>query len=171
MGDQVLIDRIMELVRPVLAEQALDLIDCTLRNQSGRWVLALKIDHLGATGPACRVTLDECTQASRALVGVLDAEAHIPMAYHLEVSTPGPDRLLRDQRDFERFLGASVTVRTREPIDGCSNFHGVLIAVTPEILEMMIDQQRVCLAVGAIERAHLRPEPTNPAAPVHRVHA
>ena len=47
-------------------------------------------------------------------------------AYSLEVSSPGLDRPLTKPEHFRRFLGRTVRVRTREPIDGQRNFTGTL---------------------------------------------
>jgi ribosome maturation factor RimP len=62
------------------------------------------------------ITVDDCEQVTRQLQYALEAGQ---VEYRrLEVSSPGIDRLLRDARDFERFLGEVVEIALAEPIGG-----------------------------------------------------
>jgi ribosome maturation factor RimP len=47
----------------------------------------------------------------------------------LEVSSPGLDRPLKKQADFERFAGQDVQVRLSMPVANQRNFNGVLQGV------------------------------------------
>jgi ribosome maturation factor RimP len=70
------------------------------------------------------ITIDDCERVSRQLSHVLTVE-DIDYA-RLEVSSPGLDRPLKRQADFERFAGARVALRLRQPLEGRRNFEGVL---------------------------------------------
>ncbi|MCD6679580.1 MAG: ribosome maturation factor RimP [Burkholderiaceae bacterium] len=70
------------------------------------------------------ITLDDCEKVSRQLSYVLEVEG-IDYA-RLEVSSPGLDRPLKKPADFERFAGAEVAIRLREPLEGRRNFDGLL---------------------------------------------
>ena len=60
------------------------------------------------------VTVEDCEKVTRQLQFALEVEA---VEYQrLEVSSPGIDRPLRDQRDFERFAGAVVDVTLKTPV-------------------------------------------------------
>ncbi len=55
-----------------------------------------------------RVTVEDCEQVTRQLQFALEVEA---VEYRrLEVSSPGIDRVLRGERDFERFAGSVVDI-------------------------------------------------------------
>jgi ribosome maturation factor RimP len=56
------------------------------------------------------VTVDECARVSRALEAWLDEHEALPERYVLEVSSPGLERPLLKERDFERFRGERVAV-------------------------------------------------------------
>ncbi len=58
------------------------------------------------------VTLDDCSNMSRRVEAVLDAEDFIPTAYNLEVSSPGLERELYSLKDFEKFAGNLAKVKT-----------------------------------------------------------
>ncbi len=60
------------------------------------------------------VTVEDCEKVTRQLLFALEVEA---VEYkRLEVSSPGIDRPLRDQRDFERFAGAVVDITLKTPV-------------------------------------------------------
>ncbi|MEM9553369.1 MAG: ribosome maturation factor RimP [Acidobacteriota bacterium] len=62
------------------------------------------------------VTIDHCTSVSRQLSALLDVHDFGRGRYTLEVTSPGLDRELYSERDYERFVGrlARVTYRTAE---------------------------------------------------------
>ena len=57
-----------------------------------------------------KVTLEDCTQVSRALEARFDAMESMPPHYVLEVSSPGADRPLRTAAEWRRFVGRRATV-------------------------------------------------------------
>lgn len=60
------------------------------------------------------ITVEDCERVTRQLQFALEVEG---VDYHrLEVSSPGIDRLLRDERDFERFTGEIIDITLREPM-------------------------------------------------------
>ncbi len=68
------------------------------------------------------VNLDDCEafhKAVRALADTVDYD-------FMEVSSPGIDRPLKKDRDFERNLGSEIEVRLFKPIDGTKVITGVL---------------------------------------------
>ncbi len=147
---------IEQLADPVLADLGFVLVDAHLAHEAGRWVLRLKIDHLDARGPTSHVTVEDCTRVSRALSAVLDVEAQIPMSYTLEVSSPGLDRRLRREADFQRFVGSAAEIRTKIPINGCRAFHGVLGPVSNAAVEITVDQMQHEIPIECIEKAKLK---------------
>jgi ribosome maturation factor RimP len=75
------------------------------------------------------VGFDELASSQQWINEVLDALDPFPGAYTLEVSSPGIDRPLRTRMHFERALGETVFVQTKEPLDGRSRWTGILKAV------------------------------------------
>ena len=63
--------------------------------------------------------------------------------YTLEVSSPGIDRPLTKPEHFRRFIGHRVRVRTREKLEGRSNFTGRIAGADESAVE-------VDLAEGAV---------------------
>ena len=68
------------------------------------------------------ITLDDCEayhKAVRSLADTVDYD-------FMEVSSPGIDRPLKKDRDFERNLGCEIEVKLFKPIDGTKILTGVL---------------------------------------------
>jgi ribosome maturation factor RimP len=90
----------------------------------GRLLARFYIDHDRG------VTVEDCAQISRTIERLLDARDPIEGAYTLEVSSPGIERPLRREEDFQAFAGREVKVQTQSPIDGRSKFSGILLGIT-----------------------------------------
>jgi ribosome maturation factor RimP len=75
--------------------------------------------------PPVSIKVEDCERVSHQLSHVLTVEN---VDYdRLEVSSPGVDRPLKRRSDYERFVGAEITLRLREPMSGRRNFEGVLL--------------------------------------------
>lgn len=62
--------------------------------------------------------IEDCSNVSKGLNLLLDVEDVIPGgAYHLEVSTPGLDRLLKKQWHFEKAVGKKVLIKTSKALE------------------------------------------------------
>ena len=63
----------------------------------------------------------------------LDELDPIPHNYFLEVSSPGAERPLKKEKDFEKAIGKNVFIKTYEPIDGEKAFEGTLLNMTEKL--------------------------------------
>ena len=123
-------------------------------------VLRVQIDRPGPAATAeDSVSVADCAHVSRDLSALLDVDDFVPVAYTLEVSSPGLDRPLRGRTDFERFTGRRAKVVTAEAIDGQTFFRGgspVWMATRTLIDGEDGRQHRVPL--GLVTRANLEVE-------------
>ena len=83
--------------------------------------LRLYIDKEGGVG------IDECETFSNEFGALYDAIDPISEEYFLEVSSPGVDRILKTEREFEYFCGREVSVKLYAPLNGKKEFDAVLI--------------------------------------------
>jgi ribosome maturation factor RimP len=60
------------------------------------------------------VTVEDCEKVTRQLLFALEVDG--VEFKRLEVSSPGIDRLLRNQRDFERFVGQVIDLTLKAPL-------------------------------------------------------
>jgi len=110
--NQESIDRIREVVTPILESMGLDLFDLEWSGRGTGNHLRIFIDK------AAGITLEDCEQASRFIGHALDVADPIPGSYVLEVSSPGLDRPLRKPEDYIRSIGKLVRLKFNHPIRG-----------------------------------------------------
>jgi len=139
-------------IEPAVTGLGFELVDVQASN--GGRLLRVFIDK--PAGSDSGITLDDCAAVSRQLTRVLPVEG--VDFERLEVSSPGLDRPLRKQRDFERFAGQKAEVRMRTPdATGRRKFVGVLRGADAGRVNMECDGQVIALALDDVERAKLIP--------------
>ena len=114
--------RISEIIERVVAREGLEFVHAEIGGGRNP-ILQVFIDKPGG------VTIEDCTTVSHHLSLVLDVEDLIPHQYTLEVASPGLDRGLYKEADYERFAGLPCHIRLSEAINGQRNFHGKLIGL------------------------------------------
>ena len=128
-----------QLIDPICRAHAVELVDVRYLREPGGAVIRVIIDR-DAPGVelGSGVSLEDCTGVSRDVSTALDVHEDIlpSGAYRLEVSSPGLERPLVKLTDFERFAGREVKVRTRTPIDRQRRFHGKLLGVVDQSIEL-----------------------------------
>ena len=120
-GEASIVEQVRAAAARIAESYGLEIFDVQFRREAGGMVLRVQIDRPGpaATAEEC-VSVADCSSMSRDLSAVLDVEDLVPVAYILEVSSPGLDRSLRGFRDFERFAGRRAVVVLREAVNGQS---------------------------------------------------
>jgi ribosome maturation factor RimP len=78
--------------------------------------------------------------------------------HSLEVSSPGMERPLTKPEHFRRFLGRTVRVRTREPLDGRRSFTGTIAGADESGVEVALPEGAVTIPHERIRRSNLVPE-------------
>lgn len=101
------------------------------------------------------ISIDDCATVSRQIGAVLDVENIIPVAYILEVSSPGMDRVLFNPKQYQDYIGETIKIRTRTPIDERRNFKGSLIKASDTEVTLDIDNQAFEIPFDSIDRARL----------------
>jgi ribosome maturation factor RimP len=144
----------------VAASYGLEIFDVQFRREAPGMVLRVQLDR---PGPAATVEdsvgVDECARVSRDLSAILDVEDLVPVAYTLEVSSPGLDRPLRRREDYERFTGRRAKIVMRERVDGQGFFRGIVGGLDGNIVLVDADDgKRHRVPFDTITRANLEVE-------------
>lgn len=114
--------RVHDLVEPLVAAEGLELVDVCYSGSQ----LQIFVDH--ATGLDLHVLSTLSNRVSR----LLDEHDPVPGRYTLEVSSPGLERRLRTPEQFRRFIGATVSVKTRPHVAGERRERGCLTGADDE---------------------------------------
>ena len=75
------------------------------------------------------ITIDDCSNVSRAVEAAMDADDFMPAAYVLEVSSPGLDRELYTLADFARFAGKLAKLKMKPDFEGPRGLNGRIVNV------------------------------------------
>jgi len=94
-----------------------ELVDVRWGGSARRPQLRIRIDRPDSTA-GDGVAVDDCARVSRALESWLDDHEGMPERYVLEVSSPGVDRPLMRERDFQRFRGEQVAIKGHDVLAG-----------------------------------------------------
>ncbi len=115
-----MIERVKALADNYLKDHGIELVGIIYRRESPGMVLRLLVDT------AQGITIEECEDLNKFLSEILDKEDVIEDRFVLEVSSPGLDRPLKTDRDFERVIGNELMITTFEPIEGRRTIEGKL---------------------------------------------
>jgi ribosome maturation factor RimP len=141
-----------ELFEPVVNGMGFDLIEIEYFPNPKHGVLRLYIDKPGG------VVIDDCSDVSQQISALIDVEEPVSGQFNLEVSSPGLDRPLRRVKDFQRFVGSLVKLKTIMPLDGQRNFKGRLLSADENVVVIETDTEELSLPMSAIEKARIVPE-------------
>src|SRR3954464_6909714 len=105
-GEASVVEQVRAVAARVAAGYGLEIFDVQFRREAPGMVLRIQLDRPGPAATAeDSVSVEDCARVSRDLSAILDVEDIVPIAYTLEVSSPGLDRPLRDAGDYRRFTG------------------------------------------------------------------
>ena len=141
----------IELAEPILKRFGFEMIDCEYQKSGQEYTLTLYIDKPGG------ITLDDCEKVSRELDVILDEADPIENEYILSVSSPGLDRPLKTEKDFERNLNKKIYIKLYRAVNKKKEFVALLSAYDAETVTIEMDKKEIRLNRGeiAVIRQHI----------------
>lgn len=126
------VETVTGLVTPILDERHFELVDAEFVKEGKSWYLRIYIDKPGG------INIEECALVSDLLGEKLDNcdPDPIPQAYFLEVSSPGAERPLKKERDYERALNSYIHVSLYQPLEGNKVYEGTMVDLKPDELTL-----------------------------------
>ena len=129
---------IEEIVQPIVDAKNFEIVDIEYVKEAGEYYLRVYLDKEGG------ISLSDCEVVSRELSEILDKKDPIKENYFLEVSSPGLDRPLKKDKDFERYKGRDVEIKLYKSMNGSKQFEGELVGLTEDNnIKVIIDNQEV----------------------------
>ena len=114
-------ESVEKFIQPYAEQCGLDILDVEYVKKTDGMNLTIVIDKEGG------ITLDDCEKLHRLIDEPLDElDPTEGAAYTLNVSSPGLDRPLKNQKDFKRNLNKEIVVKLYAPVDGKKLFEGFL---------------------------------------------
>jgi len=147
-----------QLIDPICRAHGVEFVDVRYLREPKGVVIRVIIDRdVPGVEIGSGVSLEDCTEVSRDVSTALEVhEDLLPSGgYRLEVSSPGLERPLVKLKDFERFSGHEVKVRTQTPIERRRRFHGKLLRVVDQSIELDQDGKVLLIPHADIAQANL----------------
>ena len=147
--------RVRALAEPIAADVGCEILDVELKGGGKNRTLRVVAERLDEHGPGTGIQIKEITKITKSLGYELEVDDFIPFAYRLEVTSPGVERDLKTDRDFEKFRGQRVKVVTNEELaNGDRVVEGELVEFGAERLVVKTDDEReIEVPRAAVRRA------------------
>lgn len=112
--------RVREIIQPTADELGYMLWNVEYLKEGAEMVLRITIDKEEGIG------IDDCEKMHRAIDPILDEADPIEVAYRLEVSSPGAERILTEEAHYEYCLGVEVEAKLFKEYNGMKVIRGIL---------------------------------------------
>jgi len=147
--DKDFLTKVNSLAKPVCDAEGLELVHTEYQMEPGGKVLRLYIDKPDG------ITIDDCAAISRQVSDLLDIYIESDHRYRLEVSSPGSNRPLTKQEDYNRFKDHLVRLQSARSIDGQKKFKGTLTGIKDGIVTLTVVEKSVAIPFEDITKARL----------------
>lgn len=117
------VDIVKDLLNPYLEENGYELFDIEYQKEGKDWFLRVYIDKEEG------ISIDDCEKVTRFLSPKLDEADPINKNYFLEVSSPGIDRPLIQDSDYEKYKGEIIDIFLYKTIDSKKVISGELVGL------------------------------------------
>ncbi|MEJ1295027.1 ribosome maturation factor RimP [Latilactobacillus sakei] len=128
------VETVHDLLVPILDQHHFELVDVEFVKEGSSRYLRVFIDKPNG------IDLEDCALVNDALSEKLDSidPDPIPQAYFLDVSSPGAERPLKKETDFQNALGEYIHISLYQAVDGEKIYQGILKALDQETLTLAI---------------------------------
>jgi len=123
MSNKSIAQRVEDIVLPIVESTGYELVDVEYIKEGQNWYLRLYIDKEGG------ITIEDCETISEKINHLLDEIDIIHNSYFFEVSSPGLERPLKKEKEYEKYKGETVEVKLYNPIDKKNTFEGELVGL------------------------------------------
>ena len=135
--------RVVEPACRALAEELhYELVDVELVREGASRYLRIYIDKPDG------ITLSDCETYHRAVVSLVERVDYD----FLEVCSPGIDRPLKKQKDYDRHIGDMVEVHLYRPVDKSRRFEGELLGLADGLVTIRTDAGERSFALKEISQ-------------------
>lgn len=150
------LERIRTAAERVAHSEGLEIFDIEWKIGKQR-LLRVYIDRPPAAGePETGISHKDCERISEQLSVILDVDDLVPgPGYVLEISSPGLDRKLRNEADYERFAGRLARIWLNEPVGNQKYFEGRLAGCADGSVKLEVKDNVIAVPLAGIRKANL----------------
>ena len=133
---------VLDMVNPIAEQNGCFVYDVEYVKEGNSWFLRVYVDREGG------ITIDECEAISRELSSVLDKNDPISNNYFLEVSSPGIERKLRQEKHFEMYKGKMVDIGLYKAHNGSKNICGELAGLEGDEVSVDLEGEKFSIRLN-----------------------
>ena len=143
-----LTEQVKNLIIPFAATLDVEVIELKIRRRGKSVLIEVLADkeHGGRT-------IDECRWINKFLSKQLEEGIMIDGDYMVDVSSPGLDRPLRTQKDFQRVVGREVRFYLSQPLENKRELVGVIKEVLEKGIVIDSKQNPLTVSLETIQKA------------------
>ena len=149
---ETIVAKLTEIAQRVGEPEGIEIVEVQLLGVGRGRILRIFIDRPQGVSHA------DCEFISHQVGTIVDVEDVIPGdSYTLEVSSPGLERKLSKEKDFERFVGQKAKVVLREPVENQRSWEGKLAGISQGIVALEPTAGRVIrFPLAQVQKANLK---------------
>lgn len=129
-------EELVDLLTPLIVSENYELVELQYQREGENWILRIFVDKPGG------ITIDDCAKLNEKIGRYLDEKEIIPQRYILEVSSPGLDRPLKKESDFQKVTGRLVRINVFAPVEGERHFLGRILGIEEGKVKLSISEQK-----------------------------
>ena len=133
MDKEVIINKVNEIIQPILEEQKVSLYDLDYVKEGNDYILRILINN-----ETDDIDLDTCISVSEVISKVLDKQDPIKDEYMLEVASPGVERPLKTFDQYKKAVGSYIILQVKERVLDYDELVGDLVSVDESGIELEI---------------------------------
>ena len=89
------------------------------------------------------LTTDDCEVVSRIIEDTVDSLMAKDEAYVLEVSSPGLERALKNNKLYKKYIGNNVRIKLYSKVENSKELEGILLESEEEYIILLVDNKQV----------------------------
>lgn len=114
-------------VKSIIEELGYDLEYVEYIKEGTEKILRVVIDKIGSL-----ISIDDCEKVSRAIENVIEDKNLVKQEYVLEVSSPGIERVLKNDRLYEKYINEKIRFSLYKQVEGRKIIEGNIIEIKEE---------------------------------------
>lgn len=152
MKNNVLIEKLTQLIEPIVLGLNYELYYLEYIKEQNENYLRVYIERPEG------ISLEDCEKISRKVSDMLDEVDPIEDTYYLEVSSPGIERVLHNDKHLERYINNDIIIKLSKLVNGKRTHEGKLLTFDDKVVTIEIDNSTLSIEKDKVKKIILKGE-------------
>lgn len=146
MNKKQIVQTSTNIINEIIKDTAYELVDVEYVKEGPFMYLRIYLDKDGG------ITVDDCSDISRAFNKKIDEIDFIDEQYYLEVSSPGIDRAFKKDSDYQKNMNNEVEVKLYSPINNTKYLKGILVEKDADSVIIVVGKEKIKIELKNISK-------------------